>query len=210
MMRIFLCLLLWFTGGQTAAKVIEYSDLDEKKISFQVFLNDREVGRHEFLIHRKKRQIEVDSSLNIEFKAMGLFKMQYAHRAREIWRDGCLQSLISETKKRGKEINVEVQQSDSGILVKGSKSTQTLNGCVRTFAYWNPQFLYEDYLLNAENGEYLPVKVTSNALVNNSGSKVSIEGSKVDIQLEYDTAGEWLSLRSELKMGGILRYVREQ
>ena len=210
MMRIFLCLLLGFAGGQTTAKVTDYAYLDEKKISFQVFINDREVGRHEFLIHRKNRQIEVDSSLNIEFKAMGLFKMQYTHRASEIWRDGCLQSLISETKKRGKQINVEAHLIDSGMLVKGSELAQTLNGCVRTFAYWNPQFLSEDYLLNAENGEYVPVKVTSSTLGNNSGSKVSIQGSKVDIQLEYDTAGEWLSLQSELKMGGILRYVREQ
>lgn len=209
MMRILLCLLLWLASWQTSAKAVEYSDLVEKIINFQVFLNDREVGSHEFRIVKKNRQIEVDSSLNIEFKAMGFFKVKYAHKANEIWRDGCLQSLVSETQKRGKKINVEAQQSDLGMVVKGSKSTQTLNGCVRTFAYWNPQFLYEDYLLNAENGEYVPVAVTSSALVNNAGSKVSIDGAKVDIQLEYDTSGKWLSLQSELKMGGILRYVRQ-
>ena len=209
MMRILLCFLLWLASWQTSAKAVEYSDLVEKIINFQVFLNDREVGSHEFRIVKKNRQIEVDSSLNIEFKAMGFFKVKYAHKANEIWRDGCLQSLVSETHKRGKKINVEAQQSDLGMVVKGSKSTQTLNGCVRTFAYWNPQFLYEDYLLNAENGEYVPVAVTSSALVNNAGSKVSIDGAKVDIQLEYDTSGKWLSLQSELKMGGILRYVRQ-
>ena len=209
MMRILLCFLLWLASWQTSAKAVEYSDLVEKIINFQVFLNDREVGSHEFRIVKKNRQIEVDSSLNIEFKAMGFFKVKYAHKANEIWRNGCLQSLVSETQKRGKKINVEAQQSDLGMVVKGSKSTQTLNGCVRTFAYWNPQFLYEDYLLNAENGEYVPVAVTSSALVNNAGSKVSIDGAKVDIQLEYDTSGKWLSLQSELKMGGILRYVRQ-
>jgi hypothetical protein len=209
MMRILLCLLLWLASLQTSAKAVEYSDLVEKIINFQVFLNDREVGSHEFRIVKKNRQIEVDSSLNIEFKAMGFFKVKYAHKANEIWRDGCLQSLVSETQKRGKKINIEAQQSDLGMVVKGSKSTQTLNGCVRTFAYWNPQFLYEDYLLNAENGEYVPVAVTSSALVNNAGSKVSIDGAKVDIQLEYDTSGKWLSLQSELKMGGIIRYVRQ-
>ena len=209
MMRILLCLLLWFASWQTSAKAVEYSDLVEKIINFQVFLNDRKVGSHEFRIVKKNRQIEVDSSLNIEFKAMGFFKVKYTHKANEIWKDGCLQSLVSETQKRGKKINVEAQQSDLGMVVKGSKSTQTLNGCVRTFAYWNPQFLYEDYLLNAENGEYVPVAVTSSALVNNAGSKVSIDGAKVDIQLEYDTSGKWLSLQSELKMGGILRYVRQ-
>jgi hypothetical protein len=209
MMRILLCLLLWLASLQTSAKAVEYSDLVEKIINFQVFLNDHEVGSHEFRIVKKNRQIEVDSSLNIEFKAMGFFKVKYAHKANEIWRDGCLQSLVSETQKRGKKINVEAQQSDLGMVVKGSKSTQTLNGCVRTFAYWNPQFLYEDYLLNAENGEYVPVAVTSSALVNNAGSKVSIDGAKVDIQLEYDTSGKWLSLQSEFKMGGIIRYVRQ-
>lgn len=209
MMRILLCLLLWFASWQTSAKAVEYSDLVEKIINFQVFLNDRKVGSHEFRIVKKNRQIEVDSSLNIEFKAMGFFKVKYTHKANEIWRDGCLQSLVSETQKRGKKINVEAQQSDLGMVVKGLKSTQTLNGCVRTFAYWNPQFLYEDYLLNAENGEYVPVAVTSSTLVNSAGSKVSIDGSKVDIQLEYDTSGKWLSLQSELKMGGILRYVRQ-
>jgi hypothetical protein len=209
-MQIFLGLLLLFASWQSLATVVKYSDLVEKNISFQVFLNDLEVGTHEFRILRKNRQIEVDSSLNLEFKAMGLFKVKYAHKANEIWRDGCLQSLVSETKKRGKKINVEAQQSDLGMVVKGAKLTQTLNGCVRTFAYWNPQFLNEDYLLNVENGEYVPVNVTTTALENRAGSQVSIDGSKVDIQLAYDSAGQWLSLQSELKMGGVLRYVRVQ
>jgi hypothetical protein len=35
-----------------------------------------------------------------------------------------------------------------------------------------------------------------------------IAGSKADVRLQYDAAGNWLSLESKLQIGGLLRYQR--
>jgi len=42
---------------------------------------------------------------------------------------------------------------------RGIAERATLPDCIMTFAYWNPRFLDQPRLLNAQNGEYLDVTV---------------------------------------------------
>ena len=39
-------------------------------------------------------------------------------------------------------------------------------------------------------------------------SHIKVALPKADIELQYDAAGEWLSLQTELLIGGTLRYQR--
>jgi hypothetical protein len=62
--------------------------------------------------------------------------------------------------------------------------------------------------LNAESGQYLPVEITSTVSAQDNITHMLIAGSKVDVRLQYDAAGNWLSLESKLQIGGFLRYQR--
>ena len=83
-----------------------------------------------------------------------------------------------------------------------------IEGCVRSFAYWDPKLLLGENLLNVETGEYLPVVISSRISAEDSITYMTIALPKSDIHLQYDAAGDWLSLQTKLKTGAELKYQR--
>jgi hypothetical protein len=204
MIRSLFILLVIFAVGQTAAIEPEIT----RQLDFEVFLNDREVGKHRFELLEQGESIEVSSTMSLDFKIFKIKRVQYVHQANEIWQSGCLVALRSETEKQGSAAAVEASTDQSGLVVQRPKETETITGCVRGFSYWNPQWLEGDHLLNAETGINVPVEISSRLSEQDSITHMKLALPKVDIDLQYDAAGEWLSLQTELLIGGTLRYQR--
>lgn len=208
MIRIVLMILLSFVIGQTAATEIKTETASARLLDFKVFLNDREVGQHRFELREQDESIEVSSAMSLDFKILRIKRIKYRHQANEIWQSGCLVSLLSETEKQGKASVVKANTDQSGLVVQRASETETLSGCVRGFSYWNPQWLEGDHLLNAETGINVPVQISSRMTESDSIKHIKITLPKTDINLQYDAAGEWLALQTELLIGGTLRYQR--
>ena len=186
----------------------ELEDTSSRFLDFDVFLNDREVGQHQFELLQRGESTEVSSTMALDFKVFKIKRVKYLHQANEIWQSGCLVSLQSETEKQGNAFAIEASTDQTGLVVQRPDETETLTGCVRGFAYWNPQWLQGDNLLNAETGINVPVVISSQISEKDSITHIKIASAKFDIDLQYDAAGEWLSLETELLIGGILRYQR--
>ncbi len=180
----------------------------DKNIDFKVFLNDREVGSHRFVLQQQGEKLLVSSIMSLDFTILMVKKIEYHHRANEVWQAGCLVSLNSQTQKQGKNIRVSAITDATGLVVEHGQGSETIKGCARGFAYWNPTLLDADYLLNAESGEYLPVEISSTVSAQDNTIHMLIAGPKADVRLQYDAAGNWLSLESKLQVGGLLRYQR--
>ena len=204
MIRSLFIVLLTLTVGQAMAVESETT----RQLDFQVFLNDREVGQHQFKLLEQGDSIQVSSTMTLDFKILRIKRIQYSHQANELWHSSCLVALQSETEKQGKAFAVEAKTDQAGLLVEGPKGTETLTGCVRGFSYWNPQWLEGDNLLNAQSGVYVPVDISSRISEQDNITHIKIVLPKADIDLEYDATGEWLSLETELLIGGTLRYQR--
>ena len=71
----------------------------------------------------------------------------------------------------------------------------------------HPALLEGEFLLNADSGKYVPVEINT-TVAEDSSKSIVIKGPKLHIDLQYSPEGEWLSLESELKIGGTLRYQR--
>ena len=177
-------------------------------LDFDVFLNDREVGHHRFELLEQGESIEVSSTMSLDFKVFEIKRVKYRHQANEIWQSGCLVALQSETEKQGDTVAVEASTDQSGLVIQRPKEVETIAGCVRGFSYWNPQWLEGDNLLNAETGINVPVAISSRFSEQDNITHIKVALPKVDIELQYDAAGEWLSLQTELLIGGTLRYQR--
>ena len=87
-------------------------------------------------------------------------------------------------------------------------------GCVKTFAYWNPDILDEPELLNSQTGELLQVDIepVANETVTVRGEQVPArryrllaKNMELDIWYSQDQ-GRWLALESTVKGGRKLRY----
>ena len=94
-----------------------------------------------------------------------------------------------------------------------AEDESTLPGCVMTFAYWNPDFLREQRLLNTQTGEYIDVEaeLVGDDVLTVRGdpmptSRYRLTGESLDIELWYSRDREWLALESVTEGGRRLRY----
>ena len=206
MIRSLLIVWLMLTGGQASA--IEVESAITRELNFKVLLNDREVGRHQFKLREQAESIEVSSTVSMDFKILRIKRIKYRHQANETWQSGCLVALQSKTERQGKTLAVDASTDPSGLVVQRPSETETLTGCVRGFSYWNPHWLEGDYLLNAGTGINVPVEISSRISEQDNTQHIKIVLPKTVIDLQYDAAGEWLSLQTKLLIGGTLRYQR--
>jgi hypothetical protein len=100
------------------------------------------------------------------------------------------------------------------LQVQGTGARAAHEGCVMSFAYWNPALLKQTRLLNSQTGQYENVTITAlgDEVIEVRGAPVTakryrILGSKHPIELWYGPGERWLALQSSLEGGRKLRYL---
>jgi len=180
---------------------------------FQVYVNDKPIGIHEYRVQQRGVQQVMSSVAEFEYKLMYVTLYNYQHQNQEIWQDGCLASIASSTDANGKDYAVAGEQGNEGFRIEGTKGSAVLPGCVMSFAYWNPQFLQASQLLNSQNGEYLEVDVSApvpDSLQvqgqNMAAQRYQLTARQLSLSLWYSETGAWLGLQSVQENGRTLRY----
>jgi hypothetical protein len=93
------------------------------------------------------------------------------------------------------------------------EGTRSIDGCIKTFAYWDPEFLTSRSLLNSQTGEMNRVEVSNLgeeviSVRNQSTPAIHyyIAAEKFSMDLWYSAKGEWLALQSTTEGDARLRY----
>ena len=179
---------------------------------FRVLLDGDEIGRHVFESRPDGATRELVSQADFRVRILFFDAFRYEHRATERWRGDCLESLSARTTENGRSESVDASRDDAGFLVRTKRGQSRLQGCVRSFAYWNPDILRGGYLLNAQTGESVPVNVTGlgqetltvRGRTQNT-RRYRLSGPDIAIDLWYSGQGDWVALESRVK-GGVIRY----
>lgn len=191
--------------------------------NFRVFLNDSPIGQHRFSLRRDGDEAELRSEARFEVKLLFITAYRYAHTAVERWRGNCLTGMTARTDDDGKKLSVDAAatfaastptaQEGSRLEVSTGTARQPLEGCVMSFAYWNPALLKQERLLNAQTGEHEAVRISDAGEerivvrgVPVTARRYRIAGSKNPIDIWYSASREWLALESTLEGGRRLRY----
>lgn len=180
--------------------------------NFRVLLDGREIGRHEFTLRESGNAMELRSDAQLDVRLLFFSAWKYVHEAVEQWDGNCLKSLESRTEVNGRSQAVSATKQDGGFSVERAAGRERHDGCVMSFAYWNPEILNERALLNAQNGELLPVRITTlgQETVTVRGEPVRatrhrISGRGVLIDVWY--AGDrWIALEAQAQGDRRLRY----
>jgi hypothetical protein len=191
----------------------------QQEYRFRVLLDDDEIGTHRFRLSREAGQdiVEIDAEFKVKF--IGITVYSYVHANRELWRDGCLQSIESSTVDGGDKFKVDGRSEGGRFQLSTLEGERELEAdCVMTFSYWKRDYLDQARLLNSQNGEYLEVDVESGGVerLRFDAREVSAERYRlrnrerdVDITVWYEQqSGEWLSLESRVD-GRVIRYLPE-
>lgn len=180
---------------------------------FRVFLDDREIGYHNFYLQQSGEMRVLRSEANFEYRLMFVKLFHYEHENRETWNGDCLRSVESRTDSNGEPFRVDGRVEPGRFRVDGSAGEADLPECVMSFAYWNPAFLDQGRLLNTQNGEFLDVEISQpvaeQLLVRGEQQqsfRYRLEAGELRLDLWYSTNDEWLALESEVRGGRKLRY----
>lgn len=184
-----------------------------KRWEFQVFLDDKPIGHHHFVVNDKGAERVLTTDARFDVKLLFINAYRYAHDANERWRGNCLASLNARTDDNGKHSVVQADQQGERVSVASPRGREALDGCVMSFAYWNPDILRQTRLLNSQTGQYEAVTVAAmgEEKITVRGAPVQakryrITGSKNPIDLWYGADNHWLALQSTLEGGRRLRY----
>jgi Family of unknown function (DUF6134) len=184
-----------------------------RKWEFQVYLDDTAIGHHHFVVNDKGAERELTTDARFDVKVLFINAYRYVHDANERWRGNCLASLNARTDDNGKPSAVQADQQGERVNVVSPRGREALDGCVMSFAYWNPEILRQTRLLNSQTGQYEAVTVAAmgDERITVRGAPVQakryrITGPKNPIDLWYGVDNNWLALQSTLEGGRRLRY----
>ncbi len=180
---------------------------------FNVYLNNKRIGKHLFEVTDVDGQQQVQSTADFKYTILRIPAYRYEHTNQERWSNDCLLGIDASTNANGNRIEVSGQKTGSTFVLAGEAGDVSLPECVMTFAYWNPAFLEQVRLLNPQTGEYVEVRIEEMAseMLEVRGKKVAatrfrLTADKVDMTLWYSGDKEWLALESVAKGGRIVRY----
>jgi Domain of unknown function (DUF6134) len=186
--------------------------LDEQRWQFEVLLDDKKIGYHDFVVSDNGDTQTINMEAKFDVKLLFVKVFSYEHQNEEVWQNGCLASIDAETVSNGKDFVVRGKAADNEFQLQSASIE--LPPCVMSFAYWNPEFLKAEKLLNSQTGDYEEVAIRKEAVeeLSIAGRKVeaikySLSGAAAPISLWYSVAEQrWLALESVVRGGRTLRY----
>ncbi len=190
-----------------------FASATEQAWKFRVYLDDKEIGFHEFRVLEQDGLRRLETEANFEYKLLFLTLYEYAHENTEIWQGDCLAKIESYTDANGDPYEIKGARDEDRFVLESTEGSAELPPCVMSFAYWNPAFLEQDRLLNSQNGQFVDVEVGAPERVDLevrgavlSALRYRIEAEDLGIELYYSENQEWLALEADAAGGRKLRY----
>lgn len=172
---------------------------------FKVFYDGKDIGEQRFQVSRDggKENVDIEASFRVNFLGINVYR--YQHVNREVWSEGCLDSMQARTEDGSERLAVNAARTAEGVKAISMGKESLLPGCVMSFAYWNPGFLKQKRLLNSQTGEYQPVEVrqlgTESVKLGErelQAVRYKLTGKEIDMDLWYAGDREWVRLESDL------------
>jgi len=180
---------------------------------FRVYLDDKEIGYHDFTLQELGNQRTLQSEASFEYRLMFVKLYGYEHENTETWTGDCLTGIESKTDANGKPFKVSGSLQGDRFVLSGTSGETELPSCSMTFAYWNPVFLTQERLINGQNGAVLDIQVSEPELVQlevrgqmQPAWRYRLGAGEMKIELWYSENHEWLALETDARGGRRLRY----
>ncbi|MEM6710309.1 MAG: DUF6134 family protein [Pseudomonadota bacterium] len=180
---------------------------------FEVSVGGRALGVHAVDIQRTDHGSQVTSRTNLKYRLAFVTLFRYEHESVELWRDGCLGRLTSQTNDNGKRYAVTTQAGSNPLLLERSNPTgsseRRAEPCPSTFAYWDPKLLDKGTLINAQTGDSEAVVLEDRGIERIDGEALRhrllkpANGEAIHLW-HRESDGRWRRLASETDRGTLL------
>jgi hypothetical protein len=187
-----------------------------EQINFQVQLNDKDIGFHEFNVQNDT----ISNKAQFDVKLWFIPAYKYRHTATEVYKDNCLIQLDSETQDGADFFELSSLADSTFFKIKVNDKDYNYPACSQTFRYWDIQFIDQKLAINPQDGEIFKlsfskdvdeeVKTKTNMFLANKYTLHAIndQDEKFHIELWYEqNSKKWIKLKSYLKDDNVITYV---
>jgi len=153
---IFLVIITFSTS--TNSHIQHYADL--KRIEFDIFRNNKHIGKHIFSFKKANGKLLVDSEINFEIKKFGVVIYKYYVKGTETYENNKLIKFNSKTNQNGKEKYVNMKLENDEYIIDGSsyKGKAPIDYLLGT--WWNHSLIEARAQISAVSGRIIEQKVT--------------------------------------------------
>jgi hypothetical protein len=187
-----------------------------EQINFQVQLNDKDIGFHEFNVQNDT----ISNKAQFDVKLWFIPAYKYRHTATEVYKDNCLIQLDSETQDGADFFELSSLADSTFFKIKVNDKDYNYPACSQTFRYWDIQFIDQKLAINPQDGEIFKlsfskdvdeeVKTKTNMFLANKYTLHAIndQDEKFHIELWYEqNSKKWIKLKSYLKDDNVITYI---
>ena len=156
--KLIIFFFLLFNSLPLYAHVQHYENLN--RIEFDIYRNNKNIGKHIFTFKKNNELLEVDSQINFQIKKFGVVLYDYNVKGKEVYKDGKLIKFNSKTNQNGKNkfVNLIIDNNEFDIDGSSYKGKAPINFVLGT--WWNHSIVEAEAQISAVSGRIIKQKVT--------------------------------------------------
>jgi hypothetical protein len=201
------------SSGCGDARNVDPLRLYGEQMRFSVLRNGADVGFHEVSFERSGGNLTVRTIFDVRVRLLGISVYSYRYEANDVWRDGCLVSMRSNTNDNGTRLSVEAVRDGDQLHISGPKGVGTAPASIFPTHHWHPGVIGSSQVLNTITGtvdrvvmvEHGPQPVAIGSAGMAAARKFAYTGDLTN-EVWYDDAGRWVKMRFTAKDGSQIEY----
>jgi hypothetical protein len=211
------------------------ADPSPRGVTFSILLEGQNIGRHTVAFERQGGDQIVSINVDITAQKLGVVAYRFQHKAREVWKDGQLESLNTSTDDNGRQYTVEARQTAHGFEVKRSAppamspaeianggiaapeiSRETLPKDTLPTSLWNVDTVKRSALLHTEFGTLAKVQIEPIGQETVSVGNRNLQAMRYhftgDLRMDlwFDDEGHWVKASFAAPAGLTVDYVLDE
>ena len=155
--KILIALIFLIFTLTLSSHVQHYDKLN--RIEFDIYRNNKQIGKHIFSFERSNNQLSVDSEINFVIKKLGLVLYRYHVKGKEIYKDGDLIKFNSETDQNGKKKYVKLKLENEEFTIDGSSYKGKAPKEYLLGTWWNHSIVKAPAQISAVSGRIIKQNV---------------------------------------------------
>jgi len=142
----------------TEAHVQHYDNLN--RIEFDIFRNDKYIGKHIFSFKKSNDELSVESEINFKIKKLGVVLYRYHVKGTEYFKEDKLVKFNSKTNQNGKKKYVNIKLENEELVIDGSSFKGKVPTDYLLGTWWNHSIVNAEAQISAVSGRIIKQKVT--------------------------------------------------
>ena len=184
-------------------------------IQFTAYRDGSLFGYHKVSFEEMGERLIVEIEIVFDYKLAFIPLYRYRHQNREVWVDGRLVEIATETDDNGTAYRVSGSANDDRFLVDGSSGALDLTNTIKPTSYWNEESLGLGEWLDTQHGKLVRSKVTPLGVDQRLVAGKSVDAAAYALEGDITCTlwyheGRWVGLRFVASDESIIEYTIEQ